>query len=37
MSLFSTISKILSLISQNLKGSRDSEHIRFGSNISRPF
>ena len=30
----STVSEILSLISQNLKRSRDSEHIPFGGNLS---
>jgi len=34
MSLSYTVSQILSLISQNLKRSRDSEFIPFGSNIS---
>jgi len=34
MSLSCTVSEILSLICQNLKRSRDSEHIPFGSNIS---
>ena len=33
MSLSCTVNEILSLISQNLKRSRDSEHIHFGSNI----
>ena len=35
MSLYCTISEILSLISQNIKRSRDSEHIPFRSIISR--
>ena len=35
MSLYCTNSEILSLISQNLKRSRDSQHIPFGSNVLR--
>jgi len=34
MSLSFTVNDILSLISQNLKRSRDSEHIFFGGNVS---
>jgi len=33
MSLFCTVNEIISLISQNLKRSLDSEHIPFGDNI----